>query len=143
MLNARALLDAERQAAQARILAIASDFDDIVRASADSNADDEHDPEGSTIAYERAKVAAQLEGARQYLADLEDALERLIDGSYARCGQCGVGIPAERLAARPATRTCVRCAEVSRGRPATDPKWLPWQGTGPPEGQREGSRSKR
>ena len=39
-----------------------------------SNADDEHDPEGATIAFERQQVVALLEQARRRLADVEAAL---------------------------------------------------------------------
>ena len=54
-----------------------TEFDEIVAGSADSNADDEHDPEGSTLAFERAQVSALLLEARAYLSDLDRALARL------------------------------------------------------------------
>ena len=60
----RGLLDAQRRATRARISALTLDFEGIVGASADSNIDDEHDPEGSTVAFERAQVAALLDVAR-------------------------------------------------------------------------------
>jgi len=106
----RDVLIAEREATLARIQAMTADFEGIVTASAGSNTDDEHDPEGSTIAYERAQVAALLAEARRHLDDLDRALERLGNGSYALCERCGSGITLERLAARPATRSCIRCA---------------------------------
>ena len=49
----------------------------IVAASADANADDEHDPEGATIAFERAQLGALLDQARRHLADLDLALGRV------------------------------------------------------------------
>ena len=79
-------------------------------ASRSSNADDEHDPEGATIAFERQQVAALLESARRRLADVEAALARRAAGSYVVCETCGRPIAAERLAARPSTRTCISCA---------------------------------
>jgi len=109
----RALSD-ERVATARRITAMTADFDGIVSASTDMNGDDEHDPEGSTIAYERAQVAALLREARAHLADLDGAEARLADGSYAVCEACGGGIPPERLLARPATRTCIACAASAR-----------------------------
>ncbi|MET7718880.1 TraR/DksA C4-type zinc finger protein [Streptomyces sp. NPDC005407] len=72
--------------------------------------DDEHDPEGSSTAFERAHVAALLAQTRDHLADLDRALERLERGDYGRCEGCGEPIPAERLEVRPAASTCVRCA---------------------------------
>ena len=83
---------------------------EIVAASRDTNADDEHDPEGATIAFERQQVAALLDAARRRLADVEAALERRRTGGYGVCEVCGRPIPAERLAARPSARTCVACA---------------------------------
>jgi RNA polymerase-binding protein DksA len=103
-------LEAERAAARAQIEALTLSFDDVVAASASSNADDEHDPEGATIAFERQQVVALLEAARQRLADVEAALARRDAGGYGVCETCGRPIGAERLAARPAARTCIDCA---------------------------------
>jgi RNA polymerase-binding transcription factor DksA len=104
------VLTAERTAVAARISALAGDFDEIVAARADTNADDEHDPEGPTIAFERAQIGAVLDAARTQLDDLDRSLVRLGAGTYAVCEVCGGPITPERLAARPATRTCIRCA---------------------------------
>jgi RNA polymerase-binding transcription factor DksA len=103
-------LTAERDAARASIAALAGEFDAVVAASKASNADDEHDPEGATIAFERQQVAALLEAARRRLADADAALARRAGGSYGVCETCGGAIGAERLAARPAARTCIACA---------------------------------
>jgi DnaK suppressor protein len=108
----RDLLNAERTTTLARIGAMTTEFEEIVAATAGSNTDDEHDPEGSTIAFERAQVAALLVEARAYLADLDRALARLDAGTYGTCERCGSPIAPERLAARPATRTCVTCASL-------------------------------
>jgi hypothetical protein len=43
----------------------------------DSNADDEHDPEGQTIAYERSQIEALIQGAGDHLAGIEAGLLRL------------------------------------------------------------------
>jgi DnaK suppressor protein len=104
-----ALLSA-RAEAERTIAALAGDLDAVVRASADANADDEHDPEGSTVAFERAQLAALLAAAHADLAEIDSALGRLDDGTYGRCEQCGAAIAAERLLARPAARQCFTCA---------------------------------
>ncbi|MGY1601528.1 TraR/DksA family transcriptional regulator [Geodermatophilus sp. SYSU D00815] len=101
---------AERAAALRQIEALTSEFDEVVAASASSNADDEHDPEGATIAFERQQVAALLDSARRRLADVEAALARRAAGGYGVCESCGAAIAPERLAARPAARTCISCA---------------------------------
>ena len=50
MEQTRTVLEQERQATLDRLAALTGDFDRIVDASRDSNADDEPDPEGATIA---------------------------------------------------------------------------------------------
>ena len=94
----------------AQIDALTREFDEVVAASRSSNADDEHDPEGATIAFERQQVAALLDQARARLADVDAALARAEAGDYGRCASCGGQIAAERLAARPQARTCISCA---------------------------------
>jgi RNA polymerase-binding transcription factor DksA len=103
-------LQAERDAVRAQIEALTREFDGVVAASRSSNADDEHDPEGATIAFERQQVVALLDAARRRLADVEAALERRDTGGYGVCEVCGRPIAAERLAVRPSARTCVACA---------------------------------
>jgi DnaK suppressor protein len=106
----RDVLNVERATTVARIQAIQADLDAIVAASANANTDDEHDPEGSTIAYERAQVVALLAGAQSKLGDIDCALARLSVGGYSVCERCQSQISAERLAALPAGRTCFDCA---------------------------------
>jgi DnaK suppressor protein len=101
---------AERAAVLAQIEALTREFDGVVAASQASNADDEHDPEGATIAFERQQVVALLEQAHRRLADVDAALARRDAGDYGTCETCGRPIGAERLAARPAARTCIDCA---------------------------------
>ncbi|MBW3639142.1 MAG: TraR/DksA family transcriptional regulator [Actinobacteria bacterium] len=109
MSHAQVLLVA-RDEALAQIEHLTSDLEQMMAASESSNADDEHDPEGATIAFERAQVGALLAQARQRLEDVEHALGLLKNGTYGRCAGCSGPIGAERLAARPAGRTCICCA---------------------------------
>jgi RNA polymerase-binding transcription factor DksA len=90
------------------------DLDAVFAASADSNADDEHDPEGQTIAYERSQLSALIHVAQKHLFDIEAAIVRLQQGSYGICEVCDQAIPAARLEARPTARTCVRHAAPAR-----------------------------
>jgi DnaK suppressor protein len=107
----RARLLEDRQETVARLARLRSDHGGIVAASRDSNADDEHDPEGATIAFERSQVDALVKQAVTHLAEVDAALERLQDGTYGRCERCGAAIPPERLEVRPVARRCVRCAQ--------------------------------
>lgn len=61
----------------ARIATMTTDLHAIFDASVDSNADDEHDPEGQTIGYERAQLTALITAAQAQLTAVEQALTRL------------------------------------------------------------------
>jgi RNA polymerase-binding transcription factor DksA len=106
----REVLEQARTAADEQVAVLTRQLRDMIDASRDTNADDEHDPEGSTIAFERAQLTALLARARQRLADVVTALRRYDDGDYGICEVCGKPIAAERLAVRPSARTCVGCA---------------------------------
>jgi RNA polymerase-binding protein DksA len=108
------LLESERRLVLSRLAALTGDFDEVVAASRDTNADDEHDPEGATIAFERSQVAALVQQARTHLAEVERALERLADGTYGTCERCGRPIAPARLEARPTARLCIGCATAAR-----------------------------
>ena len=114
----RAVLQRELTATQERVLvrlgALQRDFNEIVESSELAPPDDEHDPEGVTIAYERAQVSALLDQAREDVAALELALRRLAEGSASRCECCGGPITMERLMALPQARTCIACASSRR-----------------------------
>lgn len=43
------------------------------------------------------------------LREINDAQDRLMDGAYGRCADCGAEISSERLAADPATSLCITC----------------------------------
>ena len=104
------LLAAEKAAAAERIASLTDDPDRPIQSTLGANADDEHDPEGATIAFERAQLAALLASSRRRLADLDQATDRLAAGAYGRYESCREPISADRLTARPTTTTCVRCA---------------------------------
>jgi DnaK suppressor protein len=105
----RSLSD-ELDRARMQIEDLGRQFDAIVASSEFDSVDDEHDPDGATIGFERAQTAALLDAARRRLTELEAAMERVRAGTYGVCEVCGDTIPAERLAARPASARCVRCA---------------------------------
>ena len=110
----RARLEAERQQTLLRLAALTEDFDAMVAASRDTNADDEHDPEGATIAFERSQVGALVRQARHQLVEVAAAVERLAAGTYGSCESCGAPIGEGRLEARPLARTCITCAGSTR-----------------------------
>lgn len=108
--TARELLAEERASAMARVEALERHLESIGDVSTWTGSDDEHDPEGATLAYERAQVQSLLADARRDLDELERATTRLDEGTYGICQRCGNPIAPERLEALPAATTCIACA---------------------------------
>jgi len=118
MTSTRSLLLAERARALRRAAALDREFAGIAEAASQPGTDDEHDPEGATLAFERQHTAALLARALEQVGEIDAAIDRLDNGTYGICARCGQPVGEERLAARPATATCVRCARLpSRGHP--------------------------
>ena len=107
MIDWRALLLEQRARDVATIRGLGEDVTAIGEARLDTNVDDEHDPEGATIAFERSLVDTLLRQATTAVAEIDAALARLDDGSYGLCERCGRPIAVVRLEARPYTRYCI------------------------------------
>src|SRR4051812_50122217 len=82
-------LTAEVAATAGHLATLRREFTQLVQASEASNADDEHDPEGATIGFERAQLSALINQAESRLADLERALQQVRDGGDGVCERCG------------------------------------------------------
>jgi RNA polymerase-binding transcription factor DksA len=93
----RAALLAGREQTSRRLAGLERDFAGSVEAADMANADDEHDPEGATLAFERQQVASLIEQARDQLGQIDEALGRLAAGTYGLCCDCGRPIGAARL----------------------------------------------
>lgn len=106
-------LDTEQLQTLRRLTALEGDMAAMVAASTDSNADDEHDSEGATIAFERSQLDALILQTRQHVDEIKRARERLAKGTYETCASCGEAIGEARLEARPIASTCINCAELS------------------------------
>src|SRR5690348_8745985 len=60
--------------------------------------------------FEQEFTLSLLQNQEQALKEIGEALERIRQGSYGRCEECGGAIPKARLQALPYTRHCVGCA---------------------------------
>lgn len=106
----RTLLESERAERQRLVTSLRNDITAVGEARQDSNVDEEHDPEGSTIAFELSQASTLLRESSNRLEEIDAALQRLDDGGYGTCAVCGEPIPEGRLEIRPWTRYCVRHA---------------------------------
>ena len=73
-------------------------------------ADDEHDPEGSTVSLDQARDAALLDQIDRTVTELIAAQQRLADGTYGVCELCRHEISRALILARPEARLCVPCS---------------------------------
>lgn len=112
----RILLEAERARKLALLPALRADINSANAARQNSNVDDEHDPEGATIAFELSQASALMRQSSDSLTQVEAALARIADGSYGRCEICGADIAEGRLEARPWTAYCIAHAGGMNGR---------------------------
>ena len=108
----RARILAERRRLQSLVDSLTANFDDLTEAADASPPDDEHDPEGHTIAYERSQLSARRTDYLRTIDELAAAELRLGDAGAGLCAQCEEPIPHERRVAVPTTTRCVRCASV-------------------------------
>ena len=107
---AAGLLAAGRASTLEQLAGLERELAAIIESTGQANSDDEHDPEGATIAFERQHLAALVSQARDHLAQIDAALLRLSAGSYGTCEGCGQPIGDARLAARPVSTLCITCA---------------------------------
>jgi RNA polymerase-binding transcription factor DksA len=60
--------------------------------------------------FEQEFTFTLLQNQEQALDEIDEALERICQGSYGLCEECQAAIPRARLQALPYTRHCVECA---------------------------------
>ena len=66
--------------------------------------------------FEQEFTLSLMENEEETLGHIEAALERIEEGVYGRCQECGGIVPKLRLNAIPYTPFCVKCAEkIQRG----------------------------
>src|ERR1700749_5229719 len=84
---ARSRLNTDRDQVQGRIAELEREFAAIVASASEGSAggDDEHDPEGATVAFERQHVAALIDQARARVAEIDAALRKVASGTYEIC----------------------------------------------------------
>jgi DnaK suppressor protein len=67
--------------------------------------------------FEQEFTLSLIENDGGTLALIETSLERIEEGTYGQCEECGVKIPKTRLNAIPYATLCVRCAEQQEQQP--------------------------
>lgn len=104
------LLIARRVAVIEGLASSDGELSSIQSARSGAVADDEHDPEGSTLSTDWSRIAGLHAEAAAQLHEIDEALERVRAKAYGVCASCGRPIPVGRLRVRPWARQCVACA---------------------------------
>ncbi|HMH58417.1 MAG TPA: TraR/DksA C4-type zinc finger protein [Galbitalea sp.] len=110
----KALLESDRERTRILIDSVSIDLDAFVSARRDTATDDENDPEGPTLAFERSQSSAILDQSRRHVDEIDAALIRMDAGAYGLCTTCGQSIALGRLQVRPQAALCIVCAERLR-----------------------------
>ena len=63
----------------------------------------------ATAESDRAFTLRIRDRERRLIRKIQSALQRIDDGSYGICDECGEDIGVARLKARPVTRLCINC----------------------------------
>ena len=100
------LLQGEKEEVSQELLAEGPLLHDAVGGLQESDPSEENSRE---IEWQhRGKLEARLR-------DINDAQDRLMDGGYGRCIDCGAEIESRRLAADPAAALCIACQRSADG----------------------------
>ena len=83
----------------------------IGRAEAAAAARDQQSDDWAKADADRDLAAALEERESAELVAIDEALQRVADGSYGLCVACGANIPTARLHANPVALRCVACQE--------------------------------
>ena len=75
-----------------------------------------HMADDATLVYEQDKNAGLKRDHQRLLADVDDALQRMTDGTYGVCKRCGEAIDTARLRALPSASLCYDCKDRSEHR---------------------------
>lgn len=67
----------------------------------------------ASASYENELFYGFSDTERKYLGEVENALERVDDGTYGKCDTCGKLISFERLKILPFVKFCIKCQQSS------------------------------
>lgn len=106
-------LEARRQEVLARQGRLDASLSDAREARSDGQADDEHDPEGPTMAATWSQLTGMHDDLDVELAEIAHALARIQAGTFGVCQRCAKPIGIARLRARPYAEFCIDCARAA------------------------------
>jgi RNA polymerase-binding transcription factor DksA len=83
-----------------------------VEAKGEDTTPSQHPADVASDLYAREELVTESVTLARELAAVDEALARVIDGTYGSCTDCGREIAPERLDARPQAIRCISCQRV-------------------------------
>lgn len=79
----------------------------------DANGNDFHAPthlaDAGTDTHDQEFTLERLGSTSETLQEIDDALDRVEEGTYGRCEECDCAIPERRLQIKPWAKLCIEC----------------------------------
>ena len=111
----RKMLEAEQERLAEVIREIEAEQEELrLSETSSERSPDPNTAEGGSLAFEMEKEFSLYQNAKSLLLQAEEALQRVDDGVYGICADCGEPIPVARLEAIPHTKFCVTCSAARR-----------------------------
>lgn len=111
----RTRLDEERERLRKMLHDIEADREEVrLTETSSDRSPDPNTAEGGSLAFEMEKELSLWQNTKDILTNVEEAIERIDEGKYGLCDECGAAIPVARLDALPYTKLCVTCAAARR-----------------------------
>lgn len=105
--KARTLLTEERERVSSALEGVEADVESQRESTHELSFMDQHPADVATETFEREKDMSIQDSLEHQVDEIDAALERVDEGTYGKCQQCGRDIGDERLVAVPATRFCL------------------------------------
>ena len=103
-------LEAKLQGQRNLLLGMVERTEDYGR---EANRDISQDPaDQASNSYTKELLFSQSTNERNILRLIEEALDRITEGSFGECVNCGQDIQGKRLEALPWARYCIKCQEL-------------------------------
>lgn len=111
----RTALDKERAKLLEQIAEHEREIEEALQSeSASERIPDPSTAEGGTLSFEYEMARELDEAAADRVRQIEHAKDRMNNGTYGVCEDCGTDIPLERLNFMPHVTLCVECARKKR-----------------------------
>ncbi len=105
----QAQLVSEAEGLRQEIVAVDADLTSLLLEANEGAGEDQADAGSKT--FEREHEMSIARNSRDLLAQVERALDRMVDGSYGSCESCGQPISKGRLQAFPRAVLCMTCKQ--------------------------------